>query len=166
VFLQDVTGFMVGRDSEEEGIIRRGAKLVNAVSNSVVPKLTVIIGGSFGAGHYALAGKAYGPRFMFALPSARYGVMGGAQAAKTLLDVQLAQRRREGREPDDTELAQLAALVEADYDEALDVRYGAARLWVDEVVLPEELRPRLVRALEACAGEPDGGALRTGVIQT
>jgi 3-methylcrotonyl-CoA carboxylase beta subunit len=166
LFLQDVTGFMVGRDSEEEGIIRRGAKLVNAVSNSTVPKLTVILGGSFGAGHYALAGKAYGPRFLFALPSARYAVMGGPQAAKTLLDVHLAQRRRQGRDPGEEELAELSAAVEADYAEALDVRYGAARLWVDEVVLPSELRGRLVRALEACAGDADPPAWRTGVIQT
>jgi 3-methylcrotonyl-CoA carboxylase beta subunit len=166
VFLQDVTGFMVGRDSEEEGIIRRGAKLVNAVSNSVVPKLTVILGGSFGAGHYALAGKAYAPRFIFALPSARYAVMGGPQAAKTLLDVHLAQRRRQGRDPGEEELAELAARVEADYAEALDVRYGAARLWVDDVVLPEEVRSRLVRALEACAGDADPPPWRVGVIQT
>lgn len=166
VFLHDVTGFMVGRDSEEEGIIRRGAKLVNAVSNSVVPKLTVIVGGSFGAGHYALAGKAYGPRFLFALPSARYAVMGGAQAAKTLLDLRVAQLRRDGNEPGEGELAALRESIERGYAASLDVRYGAARLWVDEVLLPGELRPRLVRALEACAHDADLPPLRTGVLQT
>jgi 3-methylcrotonyl-CoA carboxylase beta subunit len=166
LFLHDVAGFMVGRDSEEEGIIRRGAKLVNAVSNSVVPKLTVIVGGSFGAGHYALAGKAYGPRFIFALPSARYAVMGGAQAAKTLLDVRVAQHLKAGEDPDDAELAALAAQVEADYAEALDVRFAAARLWVDEVLDPAELRARLVRALEACAGDADPPPFKTGVLQT
>ncbi|CAN5634947.1 acyl-CoA carboxylase subunit beta [soil metagenome] len=166
LFLQDVTGFMVGRDSEEEGIIRRGAKLVNAVSNSVVPKITVILGGSFGAGHYALAGKAYAPRFIFALPSARYAVMGGVQASKTLLDVHLAQRKRQGLDPDEEELAELARALEADYREALDVRYGAARLWVDDVVLPHELRGRLVRALEACALDAEVPPWRVGVLQT
>jgi 3-methylcrotonyl-CoA carboxylase beta subunit len=166
LFLQDVTGFMVGRDSEEEGIIRRGAKLVNAVSNSVVPKLTVILGGSFGAGHYALAGKAYGPRMLFALPSARYAVMGGAQAAKTLVDVLVARRRRDGDQLGADELAVLTERVEREYLEALDVRYGAARLWVDEVVLPDELRDRLVRALEVCAHDADEAPWHSGVLQT
>mgnify|MGYP000991113376 CR=1 FL=1 len=136
VFLHDVNGFMVGRDSERDGIIRRGAKLVNAVSNSVVPRISVILGGSYGAGHYAMSGKAFAPRFIFALPSARYAVMGGQQAASTLLDVQAAQLRRQGREVDAEALEELRREVAARYDAALDVRYAAARLWVDEVIAP------------------------------
>jgi acetyl-CoA carboxylase carboxyltransferase component len=165
VFLHDVNGFMVGRDSEQAGIIRRGAKMVNAVSNSVVPRLSVILGGSYGAGHYAMSGKAFAPRFLFALPSARYSVMGGQQAARTLLDLQAAQLRRRGEEPDDEGLQALYDEIRADYDEALDIRYAAARLWVDEVLLPLELRPRLIRALEACAQNADREELRVGVFQ-
>jgi acetyl-CoA carboxylase carboxyltransferase component len=139
--------------------------MVNAVSNSVVPRISVILGGSYGAGHYAMSGKAYAPRMIFALPSARFSVMGGQQAAKTILDIQAAQLARAGKQPDDTTLAELYERIKADYDEALDIRYGAARLWVDEVVLPRELRDRLIRALEACALGPDGEPLRTGVFQ-
>lgn len=165
VFVHDVSGFMVGRDSEEQGIIRRGAKLVNAVSNSVVPRISLIIGGSYGAGHYAMSGRAYAPRFQFAWPSARYGVMGGQQAARTILDIQAAQLRRRGEEPDDETLQSLYERVKSDYDEALDIRYGAARLWVDEVILPEETRRRLIRALEACARDPVREELKLGVFQ-
>lgn len=165
LFLHDVTGFMVGTHSERSGIIRRGAKLVNAVSNSVVPRLTVILGGSYGAGHYAMSGKAFAPRFLFALPSARYAVMGGQQAAKTILDIQAAQLKRHGVTPDDEQLGELYERIRAGYDEALDIRYAAARLWVDEVVLPAELRPRLVRALRACAGDADPAPMRLGVFQ-
>jgi len=165
VFLHDVNGFMVGRDSEREGIIRRGAKLVNAVSNSVVPRLSVILGGSYGAGHYAMSGKAFAPRFIFALPSARYAVMGGQQAASTLLDLQAAQLRRQGRDVDGEVLEELRREVAARYDDALDVRYAAARLWVDEVVAPRELRDVLVRALEACAHAPVADAYPLGVFQ-
>ena len=165
LFLHDVTGFMVGRESEREGIIRKGAKMVNAVANSVVPKISLILGGSYGAGHYAMAGKAYAPNFIFAWPSARYAVMGAQQAAKTILDIQLAQLRRQGIEPDDEELQALYDQVKANYDEALDIRYAAARLWVDEVILPSETRYRLVRALEACAGAPVPSELKLGVFQ-
>jgi len=165
VFLSDVTGFMVGRDSEHEGIIRRGAKLVNAISNSVVPRLTVITGGSFGAGHYAMNGKAFAPRFIFAWPSARYAVMSGAAAAKTLLDIQLAALKRSGHEPDDAELKRLYDEVKAKYDTELDPRYAAARLWVDEIVTPDETRDRLIRALEVCARNPRQDELRLGVFQ-
>ncbi len=165
LFLQDVSGFMVGRDSEQAGIIRRGAKLVNAVSNSVVPKITLILGGSFGAGNYALAGKAYGPRFLFAWPSARYAVMGGAQAAKTLLELETAQQRRAGNEPSEEELGQLYQRIKADYDKKLKARYAAAHLWVDEIIFPHETRERLIRALEVCAGSPLEGPLKTGVFQ-
>jgi acetyl-CoA carboxylase carboxyltransferase component len=165
VFLHDVTGFMVGRESEAEGIIRRGAKLVNAVSNSVVPRLSVILGGSYGAGHYAMCGKAYGPRFIFAWPSARYSVMGGQQAAKTILDVQAAQLKKRGEVPDDEGLAALYEQVKADYGRALDIRYAAARLWVDEVILPAETRERLIGALEVCALNPHQDELKLGVFQ-
>ncbi len=166
LFLHDVNGFMVGRESEQEGIIRRGAKLVSAVSNSVVPRISVILGGSYGAGHYAMSGKAYAPRFIFALPSARFSVMGGQQAAKTILDIQAARLERQGQKPDDDTLAALHAKIKADYDAALDIRYGASRLWVDEVILPSELRPRLIRALDACALDAEPGQMRLGVFQT
>ena len=165
LFLHDVNGFMVGRDSEREGIIRRGAKLVNAVSNSVVPRISVILGGSYGAGHYAMSGKAFAPRFIFALPSARYAVMGGQQAASTLLDIQAAQLRRQGREVDGEVLEELRREVASRYDAALDIRYAAARLWVDEVVAPRELRDVLVRALEACADAPVAESFPLGVFQ-
>jgi 3-methylcrotonyl-CoA carboxylase beta subunit len=165
LFVHDVSGFMVGRDSEEEGIIRRGAKLVNAVSNSVVPRISLIIGGSYGAGHYAMSGRAYAPRFLFAWPSARYGVMGGQQAARTILDIQAAQLRRRGEEVDQETLDALYRRIKSDYDEALDIRYAAARLWVDEVILPRETRYRLIRALEVCAGNAEQEQLRLGVFQ-
>ena len=165
LFLHDVNGFMVGTESEQQGIIRRGAKMVNAVSNSVVPRISVILGGSYGAGHYAMSGKAYAPRFLFALPSAKYAVMGGQQAAKTILDIQAAQLKRRGQAPDDEAMQELYEQVKAQYDEALDIRYGAARLWIDEIVTPRELRPRLIRALEVCGGEADIPPLNTGVFQ-
>ncbi|PYE53353.1 acyl-CoA carboxylase subunit beta [Deinococcus yavapaiensis] len=165
IFLSDVTGFMVGRDSEQEGIIRRGAKMVNAVSNSVVPKITVITGGSFGAGNYAMSGKAYAPRFLFAWPSAKYAVMSGNAAAKTLLDIQLAALKRAGHEPNDEELQALFEEVKAKYGRELDPRYAAARLWVDEIIRPNDTRERLVRALEACAQNPVQEELKVGVFQ-
>ncbi|WP_407570873.1 acyl-CoA carboxylase subunit beta [Deinococcus altitudinis] len=165
VFLSDVTGFMVGRDSEHEGIIRRGAKLVNAISNSVVPRLTVITGGSFGAGHYAMNGKAFAPRFIFAWPSARYAVMSGNAAAKTLMDIQLAALKRSGHEPDDQELKRLYDEVKDKYDSELDPRYAAARLWVDEIIAPGETRDRLIRALEVCAQNSRQEELKLGVFQ-
>ena len=165
IFLHDVNGFMVGRESEHGGIIRRGAKMVNAVSNSVVPRLSVILGGSYGAGHYAMSGKAYAPRFIFAWPSAKYSVMGGQQAAKTILDIQAAQLKRTGKEPDDEELAALYDQIRADYDAALDIRYAAARLWVDEIILPLETRDRLIGALEACAQNPQMDEFKVGVFQ-
>ncbi|AKH16272.1 acyl-CoA carboxylase subunit beta [Deinococcus soli (ex Cha et al. 2016)] len=165
VFLSDVTGFMVGRDSEQEGIIRRGAKLVNAVSNTVVPKITIITGGSFGAGNYAMNGKAYAPRFLFAWPSAKYAVMSGNAAAKTLLDIQLAALKRSGHQPDDEELQRLYDEVKSKYDTELDPRYAAARLWVDEIIPPHDTRDRLIRALEACAQNPHQDEFRVGVFQ-
>src|SRR5262249_1637286 len=148
LFLQDVNGFMVGRDSEQAGIIRAGAKLVNVISNSVVPKLTVILGGSFGAGNYALCGKAFDPRFIIAWPTARDAVMGGEQAAGTLLDITVSALRRGGHQPEAEELEELRRKVEASYEEQTDVRYAAARLWVDAIVEPARTREALLVALD------------------
>jgi 3-methylcrotonyl-CoA carboxylase beta subunit len=160
-----VTGFMVGRDSEHAGIIRRGAKMVNAVSNSVVPKITVITGGSFGAGNYAMSGKAYAPRFIYAWASAKYAVMSGNAAAKTLLDIQLSQLERTGHKPDDLELQALFERIKQKYDHELDPRYAAARLWVDEIISPLLTRERLLRSLDVCALEGSLAPFRTGVFQ-
>jgi acetyl-CoA carboxylase carboxyltransferase component len=165
IFFSDVTGFMVGRSAEQSGIIRKGAKMVQAVSNSVVPRLTVIVGGSYGAGHYAMSGKAYAPRFLLGWPSARYAVMGGSTAAKTLLDLQLAQLRRAGREPDPGELDQLRAEVEAGYAKTLSPYYAASRLWLDELIQPEQTRERLITSLQACAASPLAD-WKLGVFQT
>jgi 3-methylcrotonyl-CoA carboxylase beta subunit len=165
LFLQDVNGFMVGRDSEQEGIIRAGAKVVNVIANSVVPKITVILGGSFGAGNYALCGKAFDPRFMFAWPTARYAVMGADQAANTLLEVQIAALRRQGHEPDAAELEELRGRVAASYEEQTDVRYAAARLWVDKILDPAETRTALLTALDVATRYDDGRPFRTGVLQ-
>ncbi len=165
VFLSDVTGFMVGRDSEQMGIIRRGAKLVNAVSNSVVPKITIITGGSYGAGNYAMSGKAYAPRFIYAWPSAKYAVMSGNAAAKTLLDIQVAQLERNGHKPDDLELQALFDQIKAKYDHELDPRYAASRLWVDEIIHPLQTRERLIRSLDICALEGPLQSFKTGVFQ-
>ncbi len=165
IFLQDVNGFMVGRDSEHAGIIKAGAKLVNVIANSVVPKITVILGGSFGAGNYALCGKAFDPRFIFAWPTARYAVMGGEQAATTLLDVQVSALRRQGHEPDAEEMEELRRKVEASYEEQTDVRYAAARLWVDKIVEPAETRSALLTALAVAVRYDDGRAFKTGVLQ-
>ncbi|HZU37970.1 MAG TPA: carboxyl transferase domain-containing protein, partial [Gemmataceae bacterium] len=165
VFLQDVNGFMVGRESEQAGIIRAGAKLVNVIANSVVPKLTVILGGSFGAGNYALCGKAFDPRFLFAWPTARYAVMGGEQAASTLLEITVNALRRGGHEPDAEELEELRHKIEASYDEQMDIRYGAARLWVDRILDPAETWDALLLALEVSTRHDDGRPFRTGVLQ-
>jgi 3-methylcrotonyl-CoA carboxylase beta subunit len=165
VFLQNVNGFMVGRDAEQAGIIRAGAKLVNVISNSIVPKLTVITGGSFGAGNYALCGKAFDPRMIFAWPNARYAVMGGDQAANTLLDIQVSALKRAGKSPDAAELAELRDKVKASYDEKTDVRYAAARLWVDRIVRPNETRSALLTALAVATRHDDGREFKTGVLQ-
>jgi 3-methylcrotonyl-CoA carboxylase beta subunit len=165
LFLQDVNGFMVGRDSEQAGIIRAGAKLVNVIANSVVPKITVILGGSFGAGNYALCGKAFDPRFLFAWPTARYAVMGAEQAASTLLEITVGALRRQGHKPDAEELEELRAKVEASYEEQTDVRYAAARLWVDRILDPAETRQALLLALEVTLRYDEERPFRTGVLQ-
>ncbi len=165
IFLQDVNGFMVGRDSEQDGIIRSGAKLVNAVSNCVVTKITLITGGSFGAGNYALCGKAYDPRFIFAWPTAKYAVMGAASAAKTLLQLEIDTLKRKGHEPDESELRVLERKITEHYETAMDIRYGAARGWVDAIINPADSRKVLSLALEACSRIGDLPEFKTGVLQ-
>ncbi len=165
VFVQNVNGFMVGKDSEQHGIIKAGAKLVNAISNSVVPKITLITGGSYGAGNYALCGKAFDPRFIFAWPTAKYAVMGGDQAAGTLLDIQVQALKRAGKEVDAAELAELRDKVKASYEEQTDVRYAAARLWVDAIIRPEETRSALLTALSVATRFDEGKPFKTGVLQ-
>ena len=166
VFLHDVNGFMVGRDAEWSGIIRAGAKMVNAVSNSVVPKITVIIGGSFGAGHYAMCGKAYDPRFLFAWPTARYAVMAGASAAGTLVEIKIKQLERGGKKLSEEDKKKLFDEVKATYDEQTDPRYGAARLWIDKIIDPAETREAIITALEAAALNPEVPKFSVGVLQT
>ncbi len=165
LFLQDVNGFMVGRDSEQAGIIRAGAKLVNVISNSVMPKITLITGGSFGAGNYALCGKAFDPRFIFAWPTAKYAVMGGDQAANTLLEIQVQALKRSGHEPDAAEFEELRQKVKASYDEQTDIRYAAARLWVDRIVKPDESRSALLTALTVATRCDECREFKTGVLQ-
>ncbi len=165
LFVQDVNGFMVGRDSEQEGIIRSGAKLVNAVSNCVVPKITLITGGSFGAGNYAMCGKAYDPRFIFAWPLAKYAVMGAAAAAKTLLQLEIDKLKKSGHLPDAAELKQLERAVTQQYETTMDIRYAAARGWVDAIIEPTHTRRALCWALEAVAHPGELPALKTGVFQ-
>jgi len=166
VFLHDVNGFMVGRDAEWSGIIRAGAKMVNAVSNSVVPKIAVIVGGSFGAGHYAMCGKAYDPRFLFAWPTAKYAVMAGASAAGTLVEIKIKQLERGGKKLSEEDKKKLFDEVKATYDEQTDPRYGAARLWIDKIIDPAETRDAIIMALEAAALNPEVPKFSVGVLQT
>ncbi|MGB6191355.1 MAG: acyl-CoA carboxylase subunit beta [Terracidiphilus sp.] len=166
IFLHDVNGFMVGKDAEWSGIIRAGAKMVSAVSTSVVPKITVIIGGSFGAGHYAMCGKAYDPRFLFAWPTARYAVMSGASAANTLVEVRARQMERGGKTLSASERKVLNEEIRAAYDEQTDPRYGAARLWIDAIIDPAKTRDVLMEALEACSLNPDLPRFNPGILQT
>jgi len=166
IFLHDVNGFMVGKEAEWSGIIRAGAKMVNAVANSVVPKISVILGGSFGAGHYAMCGKAYDPRFIFAWPTARYAVMSGDSAAGTLVEIKVKQLQREGKKLSGAELEELHESVRASYESQTDPRYAAARLWVDAILDPAHTREALVWALEAAALNPDVREFKTGVLQT
>ena len=166
IFLHDVNGFMVGKEAEWSGIIRAGAKMVNAVSNSVVPKIAVICGGSFGAGHYAMCGKAYDPRFIFAWPTARYAVMSGDSAAGTLVEIKIKQLEREGKKLTDAEKKELYESIRATYEHQTDPRYAAARLWVDAIIDPAHTREALIWALEAAALNPEVPEFKTGVLQT
>jgi 3-methylcrotonyl-CoA carboxylase beta subunit len=166
VFFHDVNGFMVGREAEWTGIIKAGAKMVNAVANSVVPKVTVIIGGSFGAGHYAMCGKAYDPRFVFAWPTARYAVMSGESAAGTLVEIKIKQLERDGKQLSEEEKRELYESVRQTYEEQTDPRYGAARLWLDKIIDPMETREAITQALEAAALNPEVAEFKVGVLQT
>jgi len=166
IFLHDVNGFMVGKEAEWSGIIRAGAKMVNAVSNSVVPKISVIFGGSFGAGHYAMCGKAYDPRFIFAWPTARYAVMSGDSAAGTLVEIKIKQLEREGKKLSEKEKKELHESIRSTYERQTDPRYAAARLWVDAILDPAETREVLIWALDAASLNPDVKEFKTGVLQT
>jgi 3-methylcrotonyl-CoA carboxylase beta subunit len=166
IFLHDVNGFMVGKEAEWSGIIRSGAKMVNAVANSVVPKIVVICGGTFGAGHYAMCGKAYDPRFIFAWPFARYAVMSGESAAGTLVELKVKQLEREGKKPTEKEHKELYDTILATYEHQTDARYAAARLWVDAIIDPAHTREALVEALESAALNPNVAEFKTGVLQT
>jgi 3-methylcrotonyl-CoA carboxylase beta subunit len=166
IFLHDVNGFMVGKEAEWSGIIRAGAKMVNAVANSVVPKITVILGGSFGAGNYAMCGKAYDPRFMFAWPTARFAVMSGDSAASTLVEIKAKQLERQGQKLSAKELAALRESVMETYEQQSDPRYAAARLWVDAILDPAQTREVLITSLDAAALNPDVREFKTGVLQT
>jgi acetyl-CoA carboxylase carboxyltransferase component len=161
LFLQDVSGFMVGKDAEQTGIIRSGAKMVNALSNSTVPKITVVTGGSFGAGNYVMCGKAFDPRFIFAWPHAKYAVMGAAQASDVVFNI----LTRSAKDKTPAELDALRAKVKADYTEQTDIRYGAARGWVDAIIQPHDTRAILLRALALATRPAPKPGFHTGVLQ-
>ena len=165
IFLQDVTGFMVGSRSEHSGIIKDGAKMVNAVANSVVPKITIIVGNSYGAVNYAMCGKAYDPRFIYAWPTARIAVMGGEQAAKTLLQIQVSALKSKGREIDPAEEKKILDEIKGRYDSQTTPYYAAARLWVDAIIDPADTRRVIAEGLQAAAHNTDLPAFNTGVIQ-
>ena len=166
VFFHDVNGFMVGRDAEWSGIIKAGAKMVNAVSNSVVPKIVVIVGGSFGAGHYAMCGKAFDPRFVFAWPTAKYAVMSGDAAAGTLVEIKVKQLERSGKKLSEEERKELFDSTKQTYEEQTDPRYGAARLWIDKIIDPMETRQAITQALEAASLNSEVPEFKVGVLQT
>lgn len=165
-FLQDVTGFMVGKRAEHGGIIKDGAKMVNAVANSVVPKFTIITGNSYGAGNYAMCGRAYDPRLIFAWPCAKIAVMGGQQAAKTLLQIQIRSLEKKGKEISESEREALLSSIEARYDRQTTPYYAAARLWVDEIIEPASTREWLSMGIEMADHNPDIPPFSVGVVQT
>jgi acetyl-CoA carboxylase carboxyltransferase component len=165
VFLQDVTGFIVGTRAEQGGIIKDGAKMVNAVANSVVPKLTFIMGNSYGAGNYAMCGKAYDPRFIFSLPSSKIAVMGGAQASKTLLTIRMASLEKQGKKLSEADQEQMLKEIQAKYDETMHPVYAAARLWVDGVIPPTAIRDVVSRALAVASHNDQAPEWKSGVLQ-
>ncbi|MFY7964979.1 MAG: acyl-CoA carboxylase subunit beta, partial [Chitinophagaceae bacterium] len=165
IFLQDVTGFMVGSRSEHSGIIKDGAKLVNAVSNSVVPKITIVTGNSYGAGNYAMCGKAYDPRFIYAWPSAKIAVMGGAAASKTLMQIQVASEKAKGKEVSAEDEKKLLDEITQRYETQTSPYYAAARLWVDEIIDPKETRHYISQAIAAANNNPNIEDFKTGVFQ-
>ena len=166
VFLQDVTGFMVGSRSEQGGIIKDGAKMVNAVANSVVPKFTFVLGNSYGAGNYAMCGKAYDPRLIFAWPSAKIAVMGGSQAATTLLQIQTAAAKSRGEVPDEEKEAALLKKITDRYEEQTTPFYAAARLWVDGIIDPLRTREVISVGIEAANQSPITRKFNVGILQT
>ncbi|MCZ6542585.1 MAG: acyl-CoA carboxylase subunit beta [Planctomycetota bacterium] len=165
IFVHDTSGFMVGRDSEQSGIIRAGAKMVNAMSNSIVPKIALIVGSSYGAGNYAMCGRAFDPLLTLAWPGSKFAVMGAAQAANTLLEIDLSARERRGEKIDTRERKQLLQAITASYDEQQDIRYGAARGWVDRLIEPHMTREELIFALRIASTFPIEGEFKTGVLQ-
>lgn len=165
LFLQDVTGFMVGSKAEHGGIIKDGAKMVNAVANSVVPKITIIVGNSFGAGNYAMCGKAYDPRFIFAYPNAKISVMGGIQASSVLLDIKLKQEEKSGHKFSEEEKKKLLNDIQKSYDEKSTPAYAAARLWIDEIIDPSQSREWISLCLDAANQNPDLPKFNPGIIQ-
>lgn len=165
VFLQDVTGFMVGSRSEHSGIIKDGAKLVNAVANSVVPKITIIVGNSYGAGNYAMCGKAYDPRFIYAWPSAKIAVMGGEQAAKTMLQIQVAGMKAKGQEVTAEQEKEILDRITDNYTRQTKPFYAAARLWVDAIIDPKETRRVISEGIAAANNNADIEELKSGVFQ-
>jgi acetyl-CoA carboxylase carboxyltransferase component len=166
IFMHDTTGFMVGRDSEQGGIIRSGAKMVNAMSNCVVPKISLILNASYGAGNYAMCGRAFDPFLTLAWPGSKCSVMGAAQAANVLLQIDLAARERKGEKIDEEMRKQLLAAITASYNEQQDILYGAARGWLDRMIDPERTRDELIAALRMAAMVPCDADYRTGVLQT
>ncbi len=166
VFFQDVTGFMVGSRSEHGGIIKDGAKLVNAVANSVVPKFTIMVGNSYGAGNYAMCGKAYDPRLIFAWPSAQIAVMGGAQAANTLLQIQVQALKKEGKVVQPEDEKKLLDEIKASYENQTKPYYAAARLWVDDIINPLDTRRYISTGIEMANENSEIRPFKLGVIQT
>ena len=165
VFLQDVTGFMVGSRSEHAGIIKDGAKMVNAVANSVVPKITIVTGNSYGAGNYAMCGKAYDPRFIYAWPTAKIAVMSGDSAAKTLLQIEVASKKAKGEKLSEEEEKKLFDKIKSRYDKQTSPYYAAARLWVDAIIDPAETRRVISEGINAANHNPEIKELKTGVFQ-
>jgi acetyl-CoA carboxylase carboxyltransferase component len=166
IFLQDVTGFMVGSKAEYGGIIKDGAKMVNAVANSVVPKITIIVGNSFGAGNYAMCGKAYDPRFIYAYPNAKIAVMGGNQASSVLLDIKLKQAEKENKILSEEEKQKLLNEIKSSYESKSDPLYAAARLWIDEIIDPTLTRYYISKSIEFANNNPEIPKFNLGVIQT
>jgi len=166
VFLQDVSGFMVGSKSEHGGIIKDGAKMVNAMANSVVPKFTIILGNSYGAGNYAMCGKAYDPRLIAAWPTANIAVMSGASAAKTLLQIKVATLKAKGKKITEEDQDKLLKEITERYEKQTSPYYAASRLWVDNVIDPLESRQWISMGIEAANHAPIEKAYNVGVIQT
>ena len=165
VFLQDVTGFMVGSNAEHGGIIKDGAKMVNAVANSIVPKFTIIIGNSFGAGNYAMCGKAYDPRFMLAWPTAKLAVMGGSQAANVLLQIQKVTAKKSGTSLNAKKEKELKESIQSNYDEKTEILYAASQLWVDAVIKPEETRSWISMGIDIANQAPSEEKFNMGLLQ-